>query len=134
MGAKVGNISGGMVELFSWESPTITTPNYNVTLSTNDVQKLKAYSEEYSVFMFDTSTTYQDGTTKKSAGVTGIVSAEVMKKVLSVIQESIFGIHITANSGIDLDGNQNGITIRFQPYNTTTKAHTVIGKIYGIKL
>lgn len=127
-----------MVELFTWKSPTITSSIYTVTLSTNDVQKLKAYSEEYSVFIFDSITTYQDSTVKVSGGVTGIVSAEVMKNVLSVTQESIFNVDIPvitgSNISIRLSGDQNNIIIRFQPYNSSTRAHTVIGKIYGIKL
>ena len=143
MGAKVGNIGGGIVELFSWESTSATVTNH--TFTNEEKTKILAYCDEYDFFEI---VVYAYGFENHSYHQSTMNEMRIMCKPLKEgLTEQYdtegyqwgdyFAWYYPTQNGSNgqIRFNQGGLTLELglSPYIqlTFTKAYL---KIYGIKL
>ena len=131
MGAKVGNLGGGMVELFSWNASSHS-------LSPAEIQKLKEYAEQYSLIAFDSSVTFKDGANRNCyKGASGSVTAKTIYDLIALFQNGYAPDEIwiagDSSRGIEIYvSNSKTFELRSKFSNTDGNPVYTL-KIYGIK-
>lgn len=138
MGAKVGNIGGGMVELFSWDVTGDTEARIIHNLTSEELSAILTECERYNVFIFSVEAHYNYGGKPAFSASSGIATTKTMADFLNATVGTIQRLYVIngdANSSvIKLTKQTDGLHIigGFQVANVTDADVTL--KIYGLIL
>lgn len=139
MGAKVGNIGGSMVELFTWDITGDTTARIEHTITSDELSAILTECEKYHVFILSVEAHYTKAGYAGFAASDGIATTKTVSDFLNATaynsQHKLFVVNGDTNSSVIQFTKQNDgfhIVGGFQTTNITNSDVTL--KIYGLIL
>ena len=136
MGAKVGNIGGGMVELFSWSDSSTTSRNSaRFVLTNEEIQKLKEYAKQYSFFAYRVEAQV-NGSDMRYRAYSAVCIAETIYNAITNYDNGYFDAQVdtgTTNGSVRFTCYTSGKYFDVKATDSNYPNMVINFKIYGIK-